>query len=293
MTERPRDLKFSEAANVSGSYRELSVTTEMLKPVAAAFVANVDRALALIEFAPHALGILDEVHLKLAAARNGTVPLSEPTIAQWRETNLLSGYQTLELWCAAGSWPDIHIGMQTLLEAEIAAVWTAFETLSGDLWEESLNSHPRGLSDLKGKERPSKIKSAGQSAKTISETAIDDGMGSRLRSHFHFSGLGGIRTAYQCAFHERCGAINQALNNSALDVLSAVRNLLVHKVGICDDKYLALSNSINTLPKLEIGQQLKLDGGSAARFTGPAIACATDLLLAVDKWIMQSAKKNV
>lgn len=43
------------------------------------------------------------------------------------------------------------LGLRAILVSQLTGMWTAFETLAGDLWEMALNVHPYGLSELKGK----------------------------------------------------------------------------------------------------------------------------------------------
>jgi hypothetical protein len=44
----------------------------------------------------------------------------------------------------------IRSGLEAVLLAQITGMWTAIETLLGDLWEAALNAHPSTLSNLNG-----------------------------------------------------------------------------------------------------------------------------------------------
>jgi hypothetical protein len=63
-------------------------------------------------------------------------------------------------WCTGFGWSGdlpfrgiqsrLSDQIETLMLTQVVSVWTAFETLAGDLWEAALNAHPQGLSDLRG-----------------------------------------------------------------------------------------------------------------------------------------------
>ena len=65
-------------------------------------------------------------------------------------------------------------------------------------------------------------------------------MGTLLGEKFDFSVLKETREAYCKAFKRRRTEIRDAIENPALDAISAVRNLLVHKSGKADAPFLAV-----------------------------------------------------
>jgi hypothetical protein len=165
-------------------------------------------------------------------------------------------------------------GFQAILIAQINGVWSAFETLAGDLWEAALNAHPNKLADLRGS--PNRIiKAAGvRSSASPSEEAGDGRkaslilsemhkysrgtfnlsgvMGSILRTRFKFSTLEGIRAAYSSAFNPDTHPqrIDTSLADKSLDSLSKVRNLFAHRSGIVDDKFLEEAQGLPSIPSL-------------------------------------------
>jgi hypothetical protein len=78
-------------------------------------------------------------------------------------------------------------------------------------------------------------------------------MGAVHKVRFEFSRLDGIREAYASAFPEKEGSkdIDAALTDDALDALSALRNVIVHRGGKADKEYVARCSYLPNLPKAE------------------------------------------
>jgi hypothetical protein len=192
-------------------------------------------------------------------------------------------------------------GLDALLSSCINGTWTAFETMAGDLWEIALNEHPSDLANLNGKSaRLGKDKAGvttdiarrdgdepkGIPLDLIQECGFDikDKMGTVLRRRFDFARLTGIRRAYAAAFSKGAAAVDKALRSSALDSLSVVRNLLVHKAGSIDAEYLRRAKGL-AIPTAPIGNHLLLDGEMVVGLIKPAIETGAELIEAVDTWL--------
>lgn len=113
-------------------------------------------------------------------------------------------------------------------------------------------------------------------------------MGTVLRDRFEFSRLEGIREAYAAAFHKNSDHIDAALSDDALDALSAVRNVIVHRAGIADTEYLRRSKHLK-LPPANAGAPIHLDGQIVVNLVRPAFACGSKLIGAVDDWISRDS----
>jgi len=68
----------------------------------------------------------------------------------------------------------------------------------------------------------------------------------------------------------------------AIDVLSYVRNLLVHRGGIVDRQYRDSTKSIRGCPRASIGKKLFLRGDRAAKLIQAVVHTSIALLQAVD-----------
>lgn len=198
-----------------------------------------------------------------------------------------------------GAYGFLHI-----LVAHTTGTWTAIETMLGDLWEAALNTHPETLSSLKGnaariKPSPSKGAPDQNSAKVEKSIPLNlvekhkfdlrSSMGSIFREQrrFEFTRLSTIREAYASAFCEKSGRIDKALGNKALDELSAVRNVMVHRAGLADPEYMGRSRSLD-IPKSELGKPILFDGENVSKLIGNAIGASKNLMIAVEDWITQN-----
>jgi hypothetical protein len=206
-------------------------------------------------------------------------------------------------------------GIEATLTGMILGAWTAFEALCGDLWEQTINQHPRGLAELKGKETRinklscgntdiddsdvfSGIENEKQGRKLITLNDLQriskgaykfcDIMGTLLKRRYKFTKLSSIRTAYSAAFYERSNRydlIDDALKDESLDALSLVRNLLVHKAGMADDEYVKGIASVKKAPSLTLRQTLSVDGKMVAELVDPVVVCCCKLITGVDTWM--------
>jgi hypothetical protein len=199
------------------------------------------------------------------------------------------------------------VGFHTMFASYITTTWTAIETMAGDLWEAALNAHPAGLSNLGGQanrlrktNRPSALGSSGErldsklvplSLIQMNKFDLRQKMGTILKERFGFSRLEGIREAYASAFHRNNSQIDAALSDDALDALSAVRNVIVHRAALADTEYFKKARRFKLpIGKAGVGALVPLNGEIVVNLIAPAIGCATKLLGAVDDWISNAAK---
>jgi Rad3-related DNA helicase len=118
-------------------------------------------------------------------------------------------------------------------------------------------------------------------------------MGTFLRERFTFSRLDGIRNAYSRAFFDHADDIHKSINHESVRATCAVRNLLVHREGHCDDEYVRHSRSLpKLLPKLELGEKIQIDGELITRLLPDAFAACVDVMRRVDLWIINHDKKE-
>ena len=64
-----------------------------------------------------------------------------------------------------------------------------------------------------------------------------------------------------------------------------MRNLIIHKAGVCDEEYKARSANRLLLPRLNVGERMELDGGLVLDLLLPLGNCCAKLILAVDSWL--------
>jgi hypothetical protein len=225
----------------------------------------------------------------------------QPPDLRDRWESLLSLLETM----AACTGDFLTQGIESTLSGMIVGTWTAIETLAGDLWEAAVNIHPGTLSELKGKKKaaePAHNDQTDTSGAQIPITRLQefdynvrDSMGTLLRAlnRVSFATLQDIRDAYQRSFTEDGASVNGTLSDPCLDALAVVRNLLVHKAGVCDVEYerRTRTGKLPHVPKLHVDQLLDLDGALVKELLSPAIAFGVRLCQAVDSWLYTHPEK--
>jgi hypothetical protein len=174
-----------------------------------------------------------------------------------------------------------HADIDLLMSMQLVAVWTICETLFGDLWEAALNAHPKTLAELKSGERV-------VTTRLLQKHGYDlrNKMGTLLRGKVNFQTLAGTIDAYEAAFSEHGKSIHDTIKHEAFRGLAEMRNLIVHRSGICDEKYQKAAKSLPALPQLSVGQALRFDGVTIAAIVVPSIRNCCQLLQDVDAWIV-------
>jgi hypothetical protein len=225
---------------------------------------------------------------------------------EW-DKNVLQYHSDALEWVAAMA--DTPIGMLTFMpmfSAQLIGMWTAIESLFGDLWEAALNAHPAQLATLKGSpsrikrlhattksnatsnSRPSESKQVPLDSIESHQFDIRTKMGTILRQRFEFTKLASVREAYSSAFDHKSSRIDAALGSNSLDALSAMRNVLVHKAGRADDEYVKRCAYLPTLPKTPKSQPILLNGKIIVGLIRPCLENARNLMTAVDDWIAEN-----
>ncbi len=202
------------------------------------------------------------------------------------------------------------------LQSLFVSTWTAFESLSGDLWESALNLHPDGLAQLRGKwpdnaslkakeEKKRKVKSplVGEEGQASEDTPsrliklsylnqhnydVSKSMGTIYRKYdtrFTFQSIWGIRDAYVFAFFEDCDEILTAINDPSLTALSKVRNVLVHKAGLVDKEFMEGSGKLPALSGAVIDKPLIVTGDMYRNIFDPVYDSCVRLFRGVSNWI--------
>ena len=182
---------------------------------------------------------------------------------------------------------DFKTSLEAMLASYITGMWTAFETLAGDLWERALNVSPENLATLQGVPRGQQRKSIDLDIIKLHGFDLQQKMGTILRGKYEMSGLSEIRRAYAHAFVVDADAIIAAINDPVLEKLSAVRNLIVHKAGIVDQEYLERTKHFGDLPPAMLLIHLPIDGQFVSGLLRSSTAVSFTLLKSVDEWIDQ------
>jgi hypothetical protein len=316
-TAIPTSFRFSRVSALDRGYTVRLAHHKNIADIHNAFISNLDRVLAFGKlpqlFRFHFEKFLK--HYKVVSRSHGIVPRSGVTIDRRHVSRITA--RSADRAIAFVPNRAVLTGLEGLLSAMLTGTWTAFETLAGDLWETALNLHPKGLANLDGSASriTGKAKDRRRRSRHIIETGgggddskikkqielrkfseATDGtfnlgtqMGSYHRTHSNvaFDSLWAIRAAYSCAFNKRRTAVDDALSDPSLDVLSLVRNVLVHRSGVVDDKYLLAVRNVRNAPRAALNAPLSFNGDRVAKLIKPVIATSLKLISAVDAEVMR------
>ena len=205
-----------------------------------------------------------------------------PAAEERRRKIILDTTKILHFFAALG-----EMSIEAMLASYITGMWTAFETLAGDLWEQALNVSPENLATLQGVPKGQQRKRIDLDIIKLHGFDLQQKMGTILRGKYPMSGLSEIRDAYTHAFVVDADATIAAINDPVLDKLSAVRNLIVHKAGRVDQEYLERTKRFDDLPTAMLGIDLPIDSQFVADLLRSSTAVSFALLRSVDEWIDQ------
>jgi hypothetical protein len=316
-TAKKTNFEFSSVSGLDrGVYSNADIQSARLWPVYRTFIKNMDQVIAFGRL-PHLFKLHYESFLRAFQVTDERV-IADSTLVAHSPIGLPIDPGLIDPDLAWVMCRGVRIGLEGVLASMITGTWTAFETLAGDLWEAALNAAPKRLALLRGKQ--SRIeRQAGSRAKTKQDPVAQanaeqspeetdgDGpdravslhsmsrasrgkfnlrhlMGTVQRDQFELDSLRGIREAYSRAFDKPTEKdIDQSLADRDLDTLQQVRNLLVHRAGVADQRYVDRLDKFPALPRLAKGKRLKLTGPFVADRILPVIRIAPKLALAVDR----------
>lgn len=315
----------------------LRTTGDVAKAVETAFQANYQRIcnfMLLPAYTGHYFSLAQkvedlaifDVHGSLRVPDDGKPYLKEPVASRRNEifsemgglvtlNALMPSFRIIDQVLQQPNAYHMHRSFSALYSGVITGMWTAFEVLCADLWEQSVNVHPKKLSELTGKLsrwKKHRNKKGGDPAKKgddckKQEPANDEGtaksisvvlaqkynydlskvMGTALRGNksVEFDSIWGIRDAYAIAFNPFFEEVCDALMESSLEHLAALRNVLVHRSGKADDEFVSKMANNQTFNRITVGQDVDLDGEMLVKIIEDTHLQAMALLEAVDKWI--------
>jgi phage FluMu protein Com len=297
-TPKEVDLRFGRIAMMPNPCEDLDVKDKKIAKVAKTFSDNMDYV--------YGLGRLPEMILfqwgyrvqfeTMSSHNEYRFPAEERRVAAQVMRTFMPSIDDLLAIIPGGG---VEIALLSILRGMVLGTWTAFETFAGDLWEAALNARPDLFANLLGQhdrihdnaeKRQRRTFDAGHDltkakafAKSTAGLTTSGKHGTHYREKYvKFDSLAKIRAAYSCAFATRYGRIDNALCGAALDTLSQVRNLLVHRSGIADTRYVRISKVIRGCPKVGRGRPLKLRGDMVANLISPVVGASIKLISTVD-----------
>lgn len=165
--------------------------------------------------------------------------------------------------------PFVVSMFESILNSVCIQTWTVIEVLIEDLHTAVIDLHPHCFDQLVCEKHARRKNNAGG-------------------AKFRFRRRDDFIDAYKFAF-ENDTKVHDAISHPALEVLSQVRHLLVHRGGVIDDQFAALIPQHQSLSFFSTAQK-----GATIRLVGPVVRDLIDqatsqgyaLLAAVDRWVM-------
>lgn len=178
--------------------------------------------------------------------------------------------------------PKFAEWLRALDQASVMATWSAFETLSADVWTFAVNSQPE-LFATKVLKAFNEGAPEGMSGRSIPigiaakyKFDLRNCIGDIVAQRIDFTLPSEIRKAYAAAFG-LTAAVEDMLRSTDLKQLLLARNLIAHRSGIIDSHYVERSGSTQT-----IGEELVVSTEDSARFIEIVQKIGTGLLAIVD-----------
>jgi hypothetical protein len=189
---------------------------------------------------------------------------------------------------------NVHEMFHTLMTAQVILMWTAFESLAGDLWEDAVNAHPKtlavGCSKLPDPKQNKGNKSPGKMIQIheldLRGYDVSKAMGTILRERRDFDKLSRIIETYGYTFPHPAKVNDESFwKNADLRAVCAIRNLLVHSAGIVDGDFIQQRGTDLRLAHYKDGDKLRLEGDVVYELVMGLLSFCNELIRDVDGWI--------
>ena len=175
--------------------------------------------------------------------------------------------------------------MTALLPALIVYTWTAFETLTEELFNAAVKLRPHllpshGRSIGPRKLQPYEMMTLRGGMETVGRNSI------RGKKAHNFRSLKDIRDAYYATFHLDARKLDTVLlHNRRLDSLHALRNIIIHCGGRADRLFVSRMTGVSKYGQIKAGEIVKPDFTVIGDFVRPVLIDGVKLVRLVDDWI--------
>ena len=318
-------MHFLAATKITHSFAWQEIRSDELKDIARVFDFNIARILALGGLPSKLVGfsVIIQTHEMLARAKLG-IALDDPRcqygdpnfeiltylskeaerklqMEQWmkskgdslEETGRTIGDANLEMLLSASGSTE-KAAFASLLSGMAMAAWTAFESMSSDLWVQAVNVGPKAWSKkvfekaktphLKPESERNKEQEKSIPLTVLSEYGYDlrMKMGTLLKQQekVDFQSLANTNAAYCAIFPEKAKKIFD--DNTHLAALEAIRNLYAHRAGMVDEKFKRRISPFPDFAGAEVGQTIVITGSAVSLLIDSALAGGAALLKLMD-----------
>jgi hypothetical protein len=309
----PLGMKHTEW--IQREYLSLTVPHEFERAVQA-YKANADRAVSLpflqwwlIQSVEEFVRMVDAIEKEIEAE----LPATEEIVKR-RELALRVGKRLADREITDKRFVDVTpeldqllrwratdgavLGAYSMLSAIAIGAWTAFEALSGDLWEDALNSYPLlGARALNAEPEPDE--SEGDADERIRKKKfpipvwmlenhdynLKNCLGTIFRSQKRWDFANRIKAAeaYRKVFciardDTRRATLSRIFDDLKLRWLAALRHALVHHGGRATTEFLRQTKAHKSFPKTPKDAQIHLDGVIVSELVENSIQCGMRLI---------------
>ena len=308
-----KDLYLTEAHSAQLFIEDIESVPDWCKPVFTTYIDNANRALSAMDVPAFAAYVSDHRRAAQMIAWSELLATIQPTQEQVLEKEESLNKRYMEIMLARYALfapqqatiaqtllqhlnhqvthaPTIHTAFESLLKSTVTLAWTALEILFEDLWEASLNFHPKILAkvSLPDARRKKLDQPAMMQVLDHHDYDVSRQMGTILKEHFGFHRAEERLSAYSGAFNVDGVKVLQAVQDERVQALWLLRNLIAHKGGKIDSTFLAKSAGIEMLEpirSLGIGEFISVDGKFVRQYAFEGIDAGVDLIRAVNDWI--------
>jgi hypothetical protein len=312
--------RFGEAVRFSRKYQDVpeTIKNNKVKEVTAAFETSINRVVALGHLPMMATSLSYMVGhssreacavFGISPSQMGEMPEDVSRYTNYKidsyakavgdshfrwEIRVRGSHLLNELVTMIGAF--VADGIEAVLSAMIVESWGAFESLSEDLWKTAVNICPSAAVTNMTK-RAQILKPS--NAATISISVLQ-GRKFDLRSCFgdmlveerkvNFHKFNDTKKAYKIALGDDIEA--ELSKHNDLYAIEQIRNLLAHRGGVADRKFIDEMIQHGNYNTTKIGDKIRLDGPLVCSIIDELVICSVVLCQAVDGWVMQHEEQK-
>ena len=280
------DLKFTDASTFSDAITPDALQDASLKQLCHTFRSNVERIRAMA-FVPMSVADGSTRHM-LMFSQSVHDALAKPVLADAdleRLNDVFGKYKELverqdffrdkeraitkciEFVLIYNQFNEnvsaLRPGFLALLGAQIIRTWTAFDSLTTDLWVTAVNLRPNATCPVVTKAIPTvKLQKYGYN--------LRGHMGDLLKDEYHFDSFKNTRAAYTETFRSM-NNVQAILSSRELAVACLVRNNLVHNAGIVSESFVNQVSEFARWRSARIDTLVPLDGRNVADTTSEIV----------------------
>ncbi len=195
------------------------------------------------------------------------------------------GFASVEgaLRAASPVGEEVRDSLQHLLESVFLNHWTAFEVLATDLWIDAVDARPTSLGQVA-------FRKAASNADNPLMVFPPDGKAGTYLYHLKVKPFGWNMLDHMARGYKVCFGtpLSKLLLEPELMALQAIRQILIHRAGIADGRFVGKMKGHSKWSALEAGDSFPMDAEIVSAYFFETLRCAIALIQAVDQWLIEN-----